>query len=71
MENNFILYGIVGLGLFIIVFLFLREILLWYWKVNAIIDNQNKTNQLLEKQNELLEENTATLQQFVDDFMNK
>lgn len=71
MENNLLLYGIVGLGIFIIVFLLLREIVLWYWKVNTIINNQTKTNQLLEEQNELLKQNTTTLQAFVDDFTNK
>ena len=71
METNLILPIIVALGIFIIALLLLREIVLWYWRVNTIINNQNKTNQLLEEQNELLEENTIILQKFVDDFTNK
>ena len=54
-----------------LVMLVIREIALWYWKVNLIITNQQETNDLLAQQNELLEQNNAILKQFVDDFMNK
>jgi len=33
----------------IVVFLILRELVMWYWKINEIITNQNKTNELLER----------------------
>ena len=43
------------------VFLIIRELVLWYWKVNTIVNNQEAqlneqrlTNQLLKQQNDLL-----------------
>lgn len=33
----------------IVLFLVLRSIVLWYWKVNALLENQNKGNLLLVK----------------------
>ena len=71
MENIYAQYGLIGLAILITLFFIFRELVLWYWKVKVIINNQNRTNELLEKQNELLEENTNTLRQFVDDFTNK
>lgn len=55
----------------ICVFLLLRTLMLWYWKVDSIIGTQYTTNKLLAEQNTLLAENNAILTRFVDDFMNK
>lgn len=56
-----ILFLIAGIA---IVFLLIREVVTWYWKINEITDNQRKTNELLREQNELLRD-------FVEDFTNK
>lgn len=32
---------------FIMFFLAGRELMLWYWKINQVIENQNETNRLL------------------------
>lgn len=40
---------IVYIGLAIALFLILRVIFLWYWKIDAIVSNQQKTNDLLQK----------------------
>ena len=36
-------------GFFVLVFLALRTLLLWYWKVNIIIENQEKQIALLSR----------------------
>jgi hypothetical protein len=44
-----ILYWVLGSLIFGIV---LRELFLWYWRINTIIENQEKTNKLLVKNQE-------------------
>jgi hypothetical protein len=41
----FIIISIIVIALVVI----LREVILWYWKVNSIVENQRKTNYLLTK----------------------
>lgn len=41
---------LIGLAICILVFLALREVMAWYWKINAIIANQDKIIRLLEDQ---------------------
>ncbi len=48
---SLLLIIIISLG----VFLLLRSIMLWYWKVDIIVKNQEIQNKLLKNQNELLE----------------
>jgi len=55
----------------VILTLIVREVFLWYWRVNEVVSNQNKTNALLEQQNEILKEHNEIMRQFVDDFSNK
>ena len=33
----------------IIIFIVLRELVMWYWKINTIVKNQEKTNLMLKK----------------------
>ena len=35
--------------IFIVIFALIREIQCWYWKINARLDEQKKTNELLAK----------------------
>ena len=39
----------IAIAIIVIVFLVAREIVLWYWKINTIVKNQEKTNFLLKK----------------------
>ena len=39
----------IAIAIIVIVFLVAREIVLWYWKINTIVKNQEKTNYLLKK----------------------
>lgn len=39
--------AILGLLFVILLWLLLRGVFLWYWKIYEIVDNQNKTNKLL------------------------
>lgn len=45
----------------ILLFLALRQVVLWYWKVDTIIKNQELTNQLLSSNNSLLNEQIAIM----------
>ena len=33
----------------IIIFIVLRELVMWYWKINTIVKNQEKTNLMIKK----------------------
>jgi hypothetical protein len=33
----------------VIIFIICREIFLWYWKINTILKNQEKTNLMIKK----------------------
>jgi hypothetical protein len=33
----------------VIIFIICREIFLWYWKINTIVKNQEKTNLMIKK----------------------
>lgn len=46
---------LIGLFLFLCVTFLVREVVMWYWKINIMLDNQDRTNALLARQNELLE----------------
>ena len=45
---------IIGLAVFIGIFFLGRAILLWYWKVDVIVKNQEYQTSLLEYQNQLI-----------------
>jgi uncharacterized protein YoxC len=47
MEN--ITGALIAIAFLVIVFLVARELVLWYWKINTIVRNQEKTNFLLKK----------------------
>ena len=47
MTDNVYLDAVIYLIIAIVVFLLIREILTWYWKLNEIVANQEKTNTLL------------------------
>jgi cell division protein FtsB len=68
--ENIIPIVIVIFGVFIL-FLIIRELVLWYWRINESIATQKKTNELLEEQNNLIKQNNSIMKQFVDDFTNK
>lgn len=42
------------IGIFIILFFIFRGIILWYWRINDLIKNQENQNDLLINQNDLL-----------------
>jgi hypothetical protein len=50
MENMSMLVGaVIVVAILIVIFLICREIVLWYFKINRIIEGQAKTNALLER----------------------
>lgn len=54
-SSDVILYLLVCIAVAIGVFLLIRSIVLWYWRVNDIVKNQNRQIQLMTEQNALLE----------------
>lgn len=48
------MFLVLGLAFLIVVFLLLRELNMWYWKINERIKLQKETNALLK---ELIEQN--------------
>ena len=40
---------VVVLAIAVALFLILRNVVLWYWGVNSILNNQEKTNELLKQ----------------------
>jgi len=47
--NTYLGETIVSIIILILILLLLRGFWLWYWKVNSILKNQQKTNDLLEQ----------------------
>lgn len=47
---------LIGAVICVLIFLALRQVVLWYWKVEDIIKNQELTNKLLSNNNALLNE---------------
>jgi hypothetical protein len=47
MENDTLF--IIGLGLIVGFFFIFRFVMLWYWRIDTIIENQEKTNRLLSR----------------------
>lgn len=60
-ENSSPFGGMVGvifvIGVFIIIFFALRQVMLWYWKVEIILRKQNEQTILLRSIHKSLEEN--------------
>ena len=59
--NLEVIGAIVVLALAFLLFFLLRSVMLWYWRVDVIIKNQEKANELLSKNNALLNEQILVL----------
>lgn len=57
---------IIAIVVCFLLFLALREVVLWYWKVDTIIKNQEVTNKLLHHNNALLNEQIAFMKSQVN-----
>jgi len=49
MNDNYIVELLISVGILFAIYLILRELNTWYWKINERISLQNRTNFLLEK----------------------
>ena len=47
---------IIVLVIVFIIFLICRELVCWYWKINALLEECQKTNELLTDTNNILED---------------
>lgn len=54
-------YLLFVIAIFVGIFLLLRSIVLWYWKVDEVIKNQQESNKLLETIAAKLEDINSTL----------
>ena len=48
-SDGIIFYILGAVIVFLLVFLLLREVFCWYWKINQIVKNQVETNELLKE----------------------
>jgi hypothetical protein len=55
---------IIFLAVLIGIFLLIRTLVLWYWKVDVIVKNQEQQINLLMMQNELLMQQTKVIAEF-------
>jgi Tfp pilus assembly protein PilN len=46
------------------IFLIIRSVMLWYWKINVIVKNQEEQTMLLMQQNELLKTQNDLIAEF-------
>lgn len=61
-QSDSVNYGgivgaLIGIGIAILIFLALRQIVLWYWKVEIIIQNQQEQTKGIQSIYNLLDEN--------------
>jgi hypothetical protein len=49
MNEVFFVTAFISVGVLLLLFLALREVNTWYWKINERIRLQNETNELLRK----------------------
>jgi uncharacterized protein YpmB len=56
----FLLAAAIFLGIFLII----RSIMLWYWKIDVIVKNQEEQTMLLMQQNELLRTQNDLIAEF-------
>ncbi|MEJ5993443.1 hypothetical protein WG904_03355 [Pedobacter sp. Du54] len=57
---------LIGIGICIAIFLVLRQLFLWYWKVEVIIKKQDEQTQLLRSIYNSLEENNRLTQSQIE-----
>ncbi|MES2653496.1 MAG: hypothetical protein V4663_17295 [Bacteroidota bacterium] len=65
MLSGIILF-LFGLGIFIIIFLVLRQLMLWYWKVEVVLKKQDEQTQLLKSIYNSIEENNRLTQSQIE-----
>lgn len=58
-------YLLMYLGGALILFLITRELWTWYFKINALVENQEKQLKLTEQQNQLLEKMASPPKQVI------
>jgi CHASE3 domain sensor protein len=68
MESFTIIGFLIVIAFLLISFLLLREVILWYYKINKSIDLQIETNNHLKK---LIEQNETIINQFKKDENNQ
>jgi hypothetical protein len=59
-----LIIALLSIGFFVLIFFALRGLMLWYWKVDAIVSNQTAQTELLKMQNFLIEQQTEFLRGF-------
>ena len=62
-DSSSLAAGIIVLGIGVLIFLVLRQVMIWYWKIDHIIKNQETTNTLLSQNNALLNEQILFLKE--------
>jgi len=55
-DSGSLIGGLIALAILIAIFLVLREVVMWYWKINTIINNQAQQIRTQQETNNLLSE---------------
>lgn len=55
-ESSGIVELLIALGIFVLIFLALRQVVLWYWKIETLIANQHEQTRALQAIYNLLDE---------------
>jgi uncharacterized protein YpmB len=55
---------LLAVAIFLGIFLIIRGIMLWYWKIDVIVKNQEEQTMLLMQQNELLRTQNDLIAEF-------
>jgi len=63
--GGFVMF-LLGLTVFLIIFLALRQVVLWYWKVETLLKNQNEQTRILTSIYNSIEENNRLTQSQIE-----
>jgi len=61
---------IIVFAVFFLIFLAIRSILLWYWKIDKIVVSLESQSVILKKQNQLIEQQTQLIKEFKEQMGN-
>lgn len=65
-NDTSLISGLIGIGICIAIFIVLREVVMWYWKINIIVTNQERQLKAQQETNNLLSEQISLLRSQIE-----
>ena len=65
-NDNSLVSGLIAIGICIAIFIVLREVVMWYWKINIIVANQERQIKAQQETNNLLSEQISLLRSQIE-----